>query len=188
MRMEIAPDVTPVNQIRSGAGYSVHTERTCGAAHIGSEAATERSLRPREGLSPAEAGRPREHKDRTVTMNSADEAQYLVRTRDGLDYARVEPWEGGKPAAEDGARRIGGYVVALDKDLCVQHDETGAPVIVADHRANQTDDVVNALDNRHPGDDYAAATQRFAGPFCACGDYSCPATDSPAATCVNSDY
>lgn len=61
-------------------------------------------------------------------------AQYLVRTRDGLDYARVEPWEGGQSAAEDGARRIGGYVVALDKDLCVQRDESGTPVIVADHR------------------------------------------------------
>ncbi|OUS97437.1 hypothetical protein [Rhodococcus sp. NCIMB 12038] len=69
-----------------------------------------------------------------MDKNSNAGAQYLVRTHDGLDYARVEPWEGGKPAAEDGARRICGYVVALDKDLCVQRDETGAPVVVADHR------------------------------------------------------
>lgn len=34
-------------------------------------------------------------------------------------------------------------------------------------------------------DDDAAATNHYAGPFCSCGDYSCPANDNPAARCVN---
>lgn len=44
--------------------------------------------------------------------------QYLVRTADGLDYCRVEPWEGGESAAREGADRIGGFVVELDESLC----------------------------------------------------------------------
>lgn len=39
----------------------------------------------------------------------------------------------------------------------------------------------NVTDNHH--DD----TRRYAGPFCACGDYSCPASDDPAAQCVYAD-
>ncbi|MFZ2526641.1 MAG: hypothetical protein WAX14_03150 [Rhodococcus sp. (in: high G+C Gram-positive bacteria)] len=46
-----------------------------------------------------------------------DKTQYLVRTADGRDYCRVEPWEGGLPAAREGARRIGGFVVELDTYL-----------------------------------------------------------------------
>lgn len=42
------------------------------------------------------------------------QTQYLVRTADGADYCRVEPWEGGESAARDAARRIGGYAVELD--------------------------------------------------------------------------
>lgn len=75
---------------------------------------------------------------------STDAPQYLVRTREGLDYARVEPWEGGKPAAEAGARGIGGYVVALDEYLCVCHDENGAAVVVADYRTSGTPDTVES--------------------------------------------
>lgn len=66
---------------------------------------------------------------------SNSKAQFLVRTSGGLDYCRVEPWEGGQPAAESGAQRIGGYVVALDESLCVTTDSTGDPLIVADYRA-----------------------------------------------------
>lgn len=65
---------------------------------------------------------------------SNGKAQFLVRTSGGLDYCRVEPWEGGQPAAESGAQRIGGYVVALDESLCVATDGTGDPLIVADYR------------------------------------------------------
>lgn len=64
----------------------------------------------------------------TYTMPSDAEAQFLIRTADGLDYARVEPWEGGLPSAEIGAKRIGGYVVALDAGLCATDK------IVADYR------------------------------------------------------
>ncbi|ETZ57021.1 hypothetical protein L841_3155 [Mycobacterium sp. MAC_080597_8934] len=35
--------------------------------------------------------------------------------------------------------------------------------------------------------DYAAATNTYAGPFCSCGDYSCPANNNPNARCVNSE-
>ncbi|MGY1994360.1 hypothetical protein [Mycolicibacterium fortuitum] len=35
--------------------------------------------------------------------------------------------------------------------------------------------------------DYAAATNTYAGPFCSCGDYSCPANNNPTARCVNSE-
>lgn len=35
--------------------------------------------------------------------------------------------------------------------------------------------------------DYAAATNTYAGPFCSCGDYSCPANHNPNARCVNAD-
>ena len=38
-----------------------------------------------------------------------------------------------------------------------------------------------------PGDDYTAATAHYAGPFCSCGDYSCPASSNETAQCVNSD-
>ena len=54
--------------------------------------------------------------------------QYLVKLADGLDYARVEPWQGGLSAAKREARAVGGYVVALDEDLC----STGE--IAADYR------------------------------------------------------
>lgn len=57
--------------------------------------------------------------------------QYLVKLADGLDYARVEPWQGGLSAAKREAESIGGYVVALDDDLC----STGE--IVADYRAHE---------------------------------------------------
>lgn len=67
---------------------------------------------------------------------SNGKAQYLVRTSGGLDYCRVEPWEGGQPAAESGAQRIGGYVVALDECLCVATDDAGQPVLVADYRVH----------------------------------------------------
>lgn len=60
-----------------------------------------------------------------------DETQYLVRTAGGGDYCRVEPWEGGERAAIDGARRIGGYVIELDKYLCATSN------IVADFRSSQ---------------------------------------------------
>ena len=33
-----------------------------------------------------------------------------------------------------------------------------------------------------------AATNYYAGPFCGCGDYSCPASDNPHARCVNQEY
>ncbi|MBX8687871.1 hypothetical protein A5722_31280 [Mycobacterium vulneris] len=35
--------------------------------------------------------------------------------------------------------------------------------------------------------DYAAATNTYAGPFCFCGDYFCPANNNPTARCVNSE-
>lgn len=35
--------------------------------------------------------------------------------------------------------------------------------------------------------DYAAATNTYAGPFCSCGDYSCPANHNRTARCVNSE-
>ncbi|WP_079632939.1 hypothetical protein [Mycobacteroides abscessus] len=35
--------------------------------------------------------------------------------------------------------------------------------------------------------DYAAATNTYAGPFCGCGDYSCPASANSNARCVNSE-
>lgn len=77
----------------------------------------------------------------------SDGDQFLVRTRDGLDYARVEPWQGGRPAAEEGARKIRGYVVALDKNLCEERDHTGKPVIVADYRVQATSGGFTALSN-----------------------------------------
>lgn len=33
--------------------------------------------------------------------------------------------------------------------------------------------------------EYHADTWRHAGPFCGCGDYSCPASNDPEAECVN---
>lgn len=44
--------------------------------------------------------------------------QYLIRTAAGMDYARVEQWQGGKSAAVNEASRIGGFVVELDETLC----------------------------------------------------------------------
>lgn len=38
-----------------------------------------------------------------------------------------------------------------------------------------------------PGDDYAAASTHYAGPFCSCGDHSCPASNDPTAPCINED-
>ncbi|WP_176459814.1 hypothetical protein [Rhodococcus sp. OK302] len=35
--------------------------------------------------------------------------------------------------------------------------------------------------------DYRADTIRYAGPFCSCGDYSCPRMDDSAAKSVNRD-
>ncbi|PZU04711.1 MAG: hypothetical protein DI630_00930 [Gordonia sp. (in: high G+C Gram-positive bacteria)] len=31
-------------------------------------------------------------------------------------------------------------------------------------------------------------TNLYAGPFCSCGDYSCPASSDSAASCVNRDW
>lgn len=31
-------------------------------------------------------------------------------------------------------------------------------------------------------------TNRYAGPFCGCGDHSCPAGSDSAANCVNQDW
>jgi hypothetical protein len=36
-------------------------------------------------------------------------------------------------------------------------------------------------------EDPAAATNYYAGPFCGCGDYSCPASDTSHAQCVNQE-
>jgi hypothetical protein len=36
--------------------------------------------------------------------------------------------------------------------------------------------------------DATAATNYYAGPFCGCGDYSCPASDNENARCANNDY
>ncbi|MFJ6099369.1 hypothetical protein [Williamsia muralis] len=36
--------------------------------------------------------------------------------------------------------------------------------------------------------DHTAATNHYAGPFCGCGDYSCPANDNDNARCVNNDH
>lgn len=36
-----------------------------------------------------------------------------------------------------------------------------------------------------PLDDYADATNHYAGPFCGCGDYSCAANRDEAADCSN---
>lgn len=58
-----------------------------------------------------------------------ESTQYLIRTASNLDYARVEPWQGGLEAAKREARSIKGYVEALDEYLC----RTGA--VVADYRA-----------------------------------------------------
>lgn len=41
---------------------------------------------------------------------------------------------------------------------------------------------------RMVAEDHGAATNYFAGPFCGCGDYSCPANDNPHARCVNSEW
>jgi hypothetical protein len=60
--------------------------------------------------------------------------QYLIRTNDGMDYMRVEPWQGGAVAAIDEARRIKGYVVELDADLCV----ICPTIIIADFRNDKT--------------------------------------------------
>jgi hypothetical protein len=57
--------------------------------------------------------------------------QWLVRTADGHDYARVEPWQGGQAAAERAAREIGGYVLGLDTELRIP---LNAPP-VADYRS-----------------------------------------------------
>lgn len=51
--------------------------------------------------------------------------QFLVRTATGMDYCRVEPWEGGLTAALEGARRISGFVVALDDGLCATNEIVG---------------------------------------------------------------
>lgn len=45
-----------------------------------------------------------------------------------------------------------------------------------------------AREERMVDEDYGAATNYYAGPFCGCGDYSCPANDNPHARCVNSDW
>ncbi|MBM4574780.1 hypothetical protein GS896_27370 [Rhodococcus hoagii] len=60
-------------------------------------------------------------------MEDRQKTQYLVRTPDGLDYCRVEPWEGGLPSAKSAAQRLGGFVVELDKFL-------GEKDVVADFR------------------------------------------------------
>jgi len=36
--------------------------------------------------------------------------------------------------------------------------------------------------------DPAALTAHYAGPFCGCGDYSCPVNDDPSADCVNRQW
>lgn len=35
--------------------------------------------------------------------------------------------------------------------------------------------------------DHTAATNHYAGPFCSCGDYSCPRMENTNAQCVNLD-
>jgi len=58
-------------------------------------------------------------------MNNTDThttTQYLVKTPDGTDYARVEQWQGGLTAASNEALRLGGYVVELDEHLCPVRD------------------------------------------------------------------
>lgn len=48
---------------------------------------------------------------------------------------------------------------------------------------------MNAADEARMVDmDHGAATNYYAGPFCGCGDYSCPASDRPEARCVNSEF
>ena len=43
-------------------------------------------------------------------------------------------------------------------------------------------------EERMVNEDHGAATNYYAGPFCGCGDYSCPANDKPHARCVNQEY
>ena len=43
-------------------------------------------------------------------------------------------------------------------------------------------------EERMVNEDHGAATNHYAGPFCGCGDYSCPAGDNPHAQCVNQEY
>ncbi|MCZ4553664.1 hypothetical protein [Gordonia rubripertincta] len=44
-----------------------------------------------------------------------------------------------------------------------------------------------AHEERMVEEDRNAATNYFAGPFCGCGDYSCPASADANAPCVNQD-
>lgn len=51
-------------------------------------------------------------------MSTPTTVKYLIITAEGLDYARVEPWQGGLTAATREAKRIGGYIRKLDSDGC----------------------------------------------------------------------
>ena len=42
-------------------------------------------------------------------------------------------------------------------------------------------------EERMVNEDHGAASNYYAGPFCGCGDYSCPANDTPHAQCVNQE-
>ncbi|ORM37788.1 hypothetical protein [Williamsia sp. 1135] len=43
-------------------------------------------------------------------------------------------------------------------------------------------------DTVYDAGDYADDTRRYAGPFCSCGDFSCPANNDATARCVNREY
>ena len=45
-----------------------------------------------------------------------------------------------------------------------------------------------AHEERMLDEDHGAATNYYAGPFCGCGDYSCPANNDAHARCVNQEY
>lgn len=45
-----------------------------------------------------------------------------------------------------------------------------------------------AHEERMVDEDHGAATNYYAGPFCGCGDYSCPANNDEHARCVNQEY
>ena len=45
-----------------------------------------------------------------------------------------------------------------------------------------------AREERMVDEDHGAATNYYAGPFCGCGDYSCPANNDAHARCVNQEY
>ncbi|QIS06771.1 hypothetical protein F5X71_34670 [Nocardia brasiliensis] len=82
--------------------------------------------------------------------------QHLVKLTDGTDYARVETWQGGRAAAEQKARELGGYVVELDANLC-------PGTIVADYRPitniKSVSVLVSELSAHAKSGDYATHTR-----------------------------